>query len=69
MTNEEMIAHISEMLEAQTTKMTLLIENTIAKRLDSLFDGYMLTREKQIRLENRVDSLEDRVDRLEGQAG
>ena len=68
MTNEEMITQISEMLEAQTVKMTVLIENTVAKRLDSLFDGYMLTHEKQWELERKMRSLEERIEKLENEA-
>lgn len=36
----------------------ILIENTITKRIDSLFDGYKLTHEKQYELERRMEKLE-----------
>ena len=54
-----------DMLDAQTLKIALLIENMVTKRLDALFDGLTLTHEKQSELENRVASLEERVERLE----
>jgi hypothetical protein len=40
----------------------------VTKRLDSLFDGFMMNCEKQTELESRVESLEERVDALEIQA-
>ncbi len=54
MTNEEMIKKIADMLEEQTVKINLLLENTVSKRLDSLYDGYMLTHEKQWELEQQM---------------
>lgn len=51
-------------LEVQTVSINLNIENNIGKRLDALFDGYMLGSEKHELLERRVDIVEERVDRL-----
>jgi polyhydroxyalkanoate synthesis regulator phasin len=68
MTNDEMLSQMADMLEAQTVKMTVFIENTITKRLDSLYDGYMLTNEKQWALIQKMEALEDRIARLESQA-
>lgn len=43
----------------------ILIENTITKRLDSLYDGYKLTHEKQYELEREAQKLRNRIDSLE----
>jgi polyhydroxyalkanoate synthesis regulator phasin len=49
----------------EIVKTTIVIENKITKRLDSLFEGYSLNREKQEALEIEVEDLKARVDRLE----
>lgn len=46
-----------------------MIENDVTKRIDSLFDGYMLTHEKQWELERKVGALEKRIEQLEIKAG
>jgi chaperonin cofactor prefoldin len=65
---EALQSRIDDRFEAQYARIAVLIENTVTKRLDSLFDGLMLTNEKQTELEHRVESLEERVDTLEIQA-
>ncbi len=62
-------ARVSDLLETQTVKIAVLIENTVTKRLDALFDGYVLTHEKQWELERKFEALEDRILLLENQAG
>lgn len=47
MDNNEMLVHITKLLEEQTRKIELLIENNVTKRIDTLFDGYKLNHEKQ----------------------
>jgi polyhydroxyalkanoate synthesis regulator phasin len=69
MTNEELINKIADMLEQQNAQINIMIENQVSKRIDSLFDGYMLTHEKQRELELVVNSLEERVEKLENMAG
>lgn len=61
-------AKVSDLLEVQAAKMSLMIENIVEKRLDSLFDGYMLTREKQDGIVQKIGSLEERIELLEVQA-
>ncbi len=72
----EIIAEITKMMEShmeqtkrliddQTLLINLKIENDVTKRIDSLFDGYKLTHEKQWELERKVDLLEKRIERLE----
>ncbi len=72
MTNEELLGQIAKLLENQTLKfedhilqLNLKIENDVAKRIDSLFDGYKLTHEKQWELERKVEALEKRIEQLE----
>lgn len=50
-------------------RMKIYIENDVGKRIDSLFDGYKLTHEKQWELERKVDQLEKRLEALESRAG
>ena len=47
----------------------IFIENQVNKRIDSLFDGYKLTDEKQWELERKLENLEARLEQLEVQAG
>lgn len=43
----------------------LNLENTMGKRIEALYDGHMLNKEKHDILERRVDDMELRVDKLE----
>ena len=43
----ELLEQIAKMLDEQTRKIELKIENDVTKRIDALFDGYKLTHEKQ----------------------
>ncbi|SHH73687.1 hypothetical protein SAMN02745823_00791 [Sporobacter termitidis DSM 10068] len=69
MTNEELLDQVSRLIETQTVKINLMIENAVTKRIDSLFDGYKLTHEKQWELEREVEDLKKRVEHLEVKAG
>lgn len=62
-------ARVSEKLSAQAVQIALLIENAVTKRLDALYDMYMITHDKQLELEREVMSLGERVERLEVIAG
>ena len=65
MDNQELLTQIAAMMEeiseTQIRKIEILIENNVTKRIDSLFDGYKLTHEKQYELERRIDMLEQIV--------
>ena len=41
------------------------IENTVGKRIDTLFDGYKLTHEKQWELERETEKLKEQVNELQ----
>lgn len=43
-------------------RMKVFIENQVTKRIDSLFDGYKLTHEKQWELERRTDQLQEQLE-------
>ncbi|UOO38180.1 hypothetical protein IZU99_02670 [Oscillospiraceae bacterium CM] len=62
------IDDVNEKIEVEVTKVNINIENDITKRLDSLFDGYMLTHEKQNELERHLATLQRRVEKLETKA-
>ncbi len=68
MTNDDLLSKISDMIENQTVNIKLMIENDVSKRIESLFDGYKLTHEKQWELENKVKALEERIEKLENRA-
>jgi len=83
MDNAELLTQIAAMLESQMQqinekfekqnveiqKIKIAIENDVAKRIDSLFDGYKLVHEKQWELEHKVEALEARLAKLEAIAG
>ena len=52
---------IENMMQEHTRKIEIYIENNVAKRLDSLADGYMLTHEKQQVQEHEIETLKDQV--------
>ena len=62
---QELLNQIAQMLEDQTRQINLKIENEVSKRIDSLFDGYKLTHEKQWELEHRTDQLQSQVNDLQ----
>ncbi len=72
MDNQELLNQIAMMMEEQTRQIEerikiveIKIENEVTKRIDSLFDGYKLTHEKQWELERKMETLERRIERLE----
>ncbi len=65
MDNQELLNEIAKMMEEQTRRIEIKLENEVTKRIDSLFDGYKLNREKQWELERRLDALEKRVEKIE----
>lgn len=52
---------VADMMEHQTALIRLEIENRVTERIDALFDGYQLTHEKQLELEQRVEALEHQI--------
>ena len=60
---------LTNMIETSQREVMVFIENDVCKRIDSLFDGYKLTHEKQWELEHRVEQLEKRLSELERKAG
>lgn len=62
---QELLNQIAQMLEDQTRQINLKIENEVSKRIDSLFDGYKLTHEKQWELEHRTEQLQSQVNDLQ----
>ena len=73
---QELLNQIAQMLEqseARTvqrmqdleTRLSLKMENEIVRRIDSLFDGYKLTHEKQWELEHRTEQLQNQVNDLQ----
>lgn len=62
---DERTNRFESLLDDHTLQINLKIENEVSKRLDSLFDGYMLTHDKQWELERKVKSLEERIEKLE----
>lgn len=65
MTNEELLDQVVKMLEQQTQRIELKIDMEISKKIETLFDGYKLTHEKQWELEKKVAELERRIESLE----
>ena len=56
---------VREMIDERILRTEIFIENTVTKRIDSLFDGYKLTHEKQYELERRVEKLEQVIAELQ----
>lgn len=46
-------------------RVVLNLENNLTTRLESLFDGYKLTHEKQWEMERKIEQLEKRLEALE----
>lgn len=65
MDNNELLLQIAAMMEDQTRMITSKIENDVTKKIETLFDGYKLTHEKQYELERKVEALEHRLEALE----
>lgn len=62
---ESMELRLREEIKSSERRTMVYIENNVTKRIDTLFDGYKLTHEKQWELERKVESLEARLERLE----
>ena len=70
-TKEDIYALRDEMneLRGEIIRSKLYIENEVVKRIDSLFDGYKLTHEKQWEtrrnLNSRADEMQHQIDCLQ----
>jgi len=54
-----------DMMERQTQKLSILIENSITKRLDALYDARDISLEKDKELEGRIQTLETQMDNVQ----
>lgn len=52
---------LDKKIDQVETKIMFYVENNVTKKIESLFDGYKLTHEKQWELERRVDKLEQLI--------
>ncbi len=60
---------LSQRINDTAVLIRLQIENDVTRRIELLFDGYQLANEKQLETDQRVDDLEERVEKLEIKAG
>lgn len=63
--DNELLSQIAAMLEQQSAELKVFMENEVTKRIDSLFDGYQLTHEKQWALEHETEKLKNQIDDLQ----
>ena len=56
---------VQNMIENSEHRMKIYLETEVNKRIDSLFDGYKLTHEKQWELEKETERLKKHVDDLQ----
>ncbi len=61
----DMEKRMNQRLDDAETRTRVFIENEVSKRIDSLFDGYKLTHEKQWELERETEALKAQVDDLQ----
>lgn len=76
MTNEELMEQMITVMQQQTDTLVetmdqkirdvkIFIENDVGKRIDSLFDGYKLSHEKQWELQHETERLKEQVNDLQ----
>jgi hypothetical protein len=56
---------LSKNIQASEVRTKILIENEVTKRIDTLFDGYKLTHEKQWELEHKTNTLQQQIGDLQ----
>lgn len=66
---DQKIQASEERTDRKFAKLETLIENNVSKKIEALFDGYQLTHEKQWEMDRKLRQLEQRIERLEEQAG
>lgn len=59
------IEEVRTEVQESETRTKVFIENEVAKRIDTLFDGYKLTHEKQWELERETENLKRQVNDLQ----
>ena len=59
---KEQRRELIDMMEIQTQKLSIIIENGISKRIDALFDARDISLAKDKELEDRTQALEKKVD-------
>ncbi len=59
------IQEVRTEVQESETRTKVFIENEVTKRIDTLFDGYKLTHEKQWELERETENLKRQMDDLQ----
>lgn len=59
------IDSVQNMIQDSEHRMKVYMETEVGKRIDTLFDGYKLTHEKQWELERETAKLREQVDDLQ----
>lgn len=59
------IDSVQNMIQDSEHRMKVYLETEVGKRIDTLFDGYKLTHEKQWELERETERLKKQVDDLQ----
>ena len=62
---EESETRLNAKIKESEARINIKIENEVCKRIDSLFDGYKLTHEKQWELERETQALKEQVEELQ----
>ncbi len=62
---EETETRINQKMEETEVRLKVFVENTVTKRIDTLFDGYKLAHEKQWELEHKTEALQAQIESLE----
>ena len=68
MTDSELMEQfkmITDSIAASEARTKIFIENEVTKRIDTLFDGYKLTHEKQWELEHKTENLQQQIENLQ----
>lgn len=63
--NEIMVQHMADSIAASESRMMAAMENTIGKRIDAIFDGYVGMQERYSVLQEQVEALAERMRQLE----
>lgn len=58
-------ARLTQKIEESELRTKIFVENNVSKKIESLFDGYKLTHEKQWELERRMERLEQIIEELQ----
>ena len=61
----DMETRLEQKIKDSESRTQIYIENQVSKRIDSLFDGYKLTHEKQWELERETEALKAKTDELQ----